>query len=95
MEQKPAPIAAIAKELAANNCSGSYAKERLFFQHFTDLLPGSSRAGVPCIYGTDERKPLTHDKLSDFVHEFPRVLEDAGVKENTRIGVVLPNGPEV
>lgn len=115
-----APIAAIREDLAAHGCSGAYAQNQLQpFASLQDLLPGHSRAGVPAIYGTDARAPLTHDALFNFITHFAATVrrhvpesdanchtnhadqlnlsshDEPSLASDTRIGVVLPNGPEV
>ena len=104
--QRTAPLVAIRHDLAANGCSGVYAQQRLQLTAFQDLLPGYSRSGVPAIYGTDARAPLTHDVLFNLVQDATATLRrlhalsspvvyTPHARPSVRIGVVLPNGPEV
>lgn len=86
------PIPRLLKKLGQNGCNGVVAKAQLAVDSFLDLLPGS---GTPAISSTDGRLDLTHKELKDFVTSFSQIMHTLGVEEKTRIGVVLPNGPEV
>lgn len=91
-----APVPRIANILRKNGFKGDFAREQLIFDHFLDLLPGETqRPGTPAVYSTDARPPLTHEDLKKFVKRFPNLLRKLGIAERARIGVVLPNGPEV
>ena len=75
--------------------SGAYAKSQMSFTCFMDLLPGSTRADAAAILSTDDRNQITHSELERFILESGHNMVHMGVRENTRIGIVVPNGPEV
>lgn len=67
--------------------------------NFPDLcsaLPAEYFASRPAILGIDDRQPLTHSRVRDFImKELGPSLHQMGFGKGDRIGVVLPNGPEL
>jgi len=63
------------------------------FDSWADLLPGTDN---PAILGTDNRKPLTHRTLKEFVQSPPdnASLSHLGIKITQRVCAAMPNGPE-
>ncbi|NEP80319.1 MAG: AMP-binding protein [Okeania sp. SIO3B3] len=63
------------------------------FKTWADLLPGTDE---PAIYSTDDRQPLTHAQLKDFVKSPPdnASLSYLGIKITDRVCAATPNGPE-
>src|ERR1700677_4946002 len=57
-------------------------------------LIGDGRDGAPAI-GAPERIPLTHQGLRDLAERTVGALNGMGIGRNDRVGVVLPNGPEM
>ena len=55
-----------------------------------DLLTSSTDLAV---YSTDGREPLTHARLTRFITQFD--LGAWGLKPGDRVGMALPNGPEL
>ncbi|TPX69966.1 hypothetical protein SpCBS45565_g02004 [Spizellomyces sp. 'palustris'] len=63
---------------------------KLVFSSLVDLLSSSPR---PAILSSDARSPLSHTDLSAFIKQFD--LQTFGLGRNDRIGVILPEGPEL
>ncbi len=61
-----------------------------------DLLAAQARSApaAEAILGLD-RRPLSYAKLLDLVERTVRALRAAGIRRGDRIGIVLPNGPEM
>ena len=103
------PICRIKDELALHGCSGAFARDNLHFSTFESLLPGHYRNRQLAILGIDGRAPLTHDALLAFVSSASTALREllqaspqlsathqhASGAASARIGLVVPNGPDV
>ncbi len=59
----------------------------------TELLP-SHNAPAICEPSNSERSPLTHQRLKKFVREEFDLLQ-YGIPHGQRVGLLLPNGPEL
>ena len=70
---------------------GDQIKDLLQFRCMGDLLPYQSTDLA--VYSTDGREPLTHARLARFIEEFDLALY--GIKPGDRVGMALPNGPEL
>lgn len=98
------PVAAIRDSLKDEGFSGEFAQQHLKFNSFLDLLPGYTRLGANAVMGVrdcdNRREHLTHNVLYDFVvNASEKLLKLVGASNHDqagqRVGVVLPNGPEV
>lgn len=69
---------------------GAHMQRSLRFSSMVELLSGSpSNAIIPA----DNRPPLSHQQLQEFVQNFD--LGRFGITVNDRVGVLLPDGPEL
>ncbi|KAJ3064506.1 hypothetical protein HDU98_012091 [Podochytrium sp. JEL0797] len=69
---------------------GERVANRTHFTHLADLLHDSDTAAIR---STDARQPLTHRSFRHFILGLdPAAL---GITKSTRVGIVLPEGPEL
>ncbi|KAJ3020615.1 UNVERIFIED_CONTAM: hypothetical protein HDU68_010093 [Siphonaria sp. JEL0065] len=62
----------------------------LQFSYFVDLLQDSD---VPAIRSVDNRGPLSHHQLKAFIKD--NELSTFGINRSSRVGILLPEGPEL
>lgn len=60
------------------------------YERMIDILVRSPNNAIA---SGDQRAPITHEELYNFVKDFP--IGDYGFGRNSRVGVVLPEGPEL
>ena len=92
-------ISACRHLLQPNGSISGDAVAQAILPNFPDLcstLPGDYFASRPALWGVDERKSLTHARVRDFImKELGPSLHAMGYGRGDRIGLVLPNGPEL
>ena len=62
------------------------------YANLADLMCSSDKDAIVEPMGA-RRNALTHKRLKEFVEEFP--LKEFGIQPGARVGVMLPNGPEL
>ena len=85
---------ATAKRVAEGRLSGEWLRANIpEHAHISDLLTSSSS---PAIVPVDDREPLSHAKLREFIWRTDDDLKSWGVRQpGCRVGVAVPNGPEL
>jgi acyl-CoA synthetase (AMP-forming)/AMP-acid ligase II/acetyltransferase-like isoleucine patch superfamily enzyme/acyl carrier protein len=85
--------------LQPNGSISGDAVAKAILPNFPDLcsaLPADYFASRPALLGVDDRKPLTHARIRDFIlKELGPSLHEMGYGRGNRIALVLPNGPEL
>jgi len=69
-------------------------KDKLQFSSLIGLLPGGAGSAVLPTDG-DSRKALTHERLREFVEKFDTLATRYGILPGDRVGIAMPNGPEL
>lgn len=95
-----APLVSACRHLLQPNGSiNGNAVGNAILPNFPDLcsaLPADYFADRPALLGVDNRKPLTHARVRDFIlKELGPSLHEMGYGRGNRIALVLPNGPEL
>ena len=85
---------ATAKRVAEGRLSGEWLRANIpEHAHISDLLTSSSS---PAIVPVDDREPLSHAKLRELIWRTDDDLKSWGVRQpGCRVGVAVPNGPEL
>ncbi len=85
--------------LQPNGSISGDAVAKAILPNFPDLcsaLPADYFANRLALLGVDERTPLTHARIRDFIlKELGPSLHEMGYGRGNRIALVLPNGPEL
>lgn len=85
--------------LQPNGSISGDAVAKAILPNFPDLcsaLPADYFATRPALLGVDNRQPLSHSRVRDFImKELGPSLHEMGYGRGNRIGLVLPNGPEL
>lgn len=88
------PVLQVLNRMPEYPIIGEHIKQKLEYSSLIDLLPdGAGSAVLPT--ESDKRAPLTHDRLRNFIENFDSLARDYGIRPGDRVGIAMPNGPEL
>ena len=88
------PVLQVLNRMPEYPIIGEHIKQKLEYSSLIDLLPDGTGSAVLPI-DSDKRAPLTHDRLRTFIENFDSLARDYGIRPGDRVGIAMPNGPEL
>ena len=88
------PVLQVLNRMPEYPIIGEHIKQKLEYSSLIDLLPDGAGSAVLPI-DSDKRAPLTHDRLRNFIENFDSLARDYGIRPGDRVGIAMPNGPEL
>ena len=88
------PMMRILNQMPDYPINGEHIKEKLQYSSLLDLLPDDSGSAI-LPTESDKREPLTHSCLRSFIENFDSLAKDYGIAPGDRVGIAMPNGPEL
>lgn len=88
------PMMRVLNQMPDYPINGEYIKEKLQYSSLLDLLPDDTGSAI-LPTESDKREPLTHSCLRKFIENFDSLAKNYGIAPGDRVGIAMPNGPEL
>ena len=88
------PMMQVLNQMPDYPINGEHIKEKLQYSSLLDLLPDDTGSAI-LPTESDEREPLTHSRLRKFIEKFDSLAKNYGIAPGDRVGIAIPNGPEL
>ena len=88
------PMMRVLNQMPDYPINGEYIKEKLQYSSLLDLLPDDTGSAI-LPTESDKREPLTHSRLRKFIESFDYLAKNYSIAPGDRVGIAMPNGPEL